>query len=211
MGVLSKKLGLRFLLFSSVYCGLCFKWDANVIYSAWLDALRENWALQGTANEKGRATREQHVPVGEKEIPQCGLWGDWRVNNMGKVVSLGECGFLPCGLESGTKALKTVERAVKIAFPCGWEKNIHNSIVFPLGKTDPSRHLNVHLLPFYIATPAKSLHCHFGCRVPEDFWLSKWPWHISHNCAGRVAWKVQSSHGTNLTKSKFLKICNDNK
>lgn len=51
VGVLSKTLGLRFLLFSSVYCGLCFKWDANVIYSAWLDALRENWALQGTANE----------------------------------------------------------------------------------------------------------------------------------------------------------------
>lgn len=25
----------------------CFKWDANVIYSAWRDAVRENWTLQG--------------------------------------------------------------------------------------------------------------------------------------------------------------------
>lgn len=50
VGVLSKKLGLRFLLFFSVYCGLCFKWDANVIYSAWHDAVRENWTLQGNAN-----------------------------------------------------------------------------------------------------------------------------------------------------------------
>lgn len=45
VGVLSKKLGLWFLLFFSVYCGLCFKWDANVIYSAWHDAVRENWTL----------------------------------------------------------------------------------------------------------------------------------------------------------------------
>lgn len=45
VGVLSKKLGLWFLLFFSVYCGLGFKWDANVIYSAWHDAVREDWTL----------------------------------------------------------------------------------------------------------------------------------------------------------------------
>lgn len=50
VGVLSKKLGLWFLLFFSVYCGLGFKWDANVIYSAWHDAVREDWTLQGNAN-----------------------------------------------------------------------------------------------------------------------------------------------------------------
>lgn len=33
-GSFVKKLGVRSLLFFSVYCGLCFKWDANVIYSA---------------------------------------------------------------------------------------------------------------------------------------------------------------------------------
>lgn len=47
---LSKNLGLWFLLFFSVYCGLSFRWDANMIYSAWHDAVRENWTLQGNAN-----------------------------------------------------------------------------------------------------------------------------------------------------------------
>lgn len=46
----SKNLGLWFLLFFSVYCGLSFRWGANTIYSAWHDAVRENWTLQGNAN-----------------------------------------------------------------------------------------------------------------------------------------------------------------
>ena len=46
----SKNLGLWFLLFFSVCCGLSFRWDANMIYSAWHDAVRENWTLQGNAN-----------------------------------------------------------------------------------------------------------------------------------------------------------------
>lgn len=56
VGVLSENLGVWFLLFSCVCCGLHFKWDTNVIYSAWHDAVRENWSFPGNANmskEKG--------------------------------------------------------------------------------------------------------------------------------------------------------------
>lgn len=49
-GSFVKKLGVRFLLFFSVYCGLCLKWDANVIYSARQEAGSEDWALRGHAD-----------------------------------------------------------------------------------------------------------------------------------------------------------------
>lgn len=54
VGVLSQKLAWRFLLFFSVSCGLGFKWDANVVYSAWLDAVREHWTLQGKCKQAGK-------------------------------------------------------------------------------------------------------------------------------------------------------------
>lgn len=48
------KLGVRFLLFFSVYCGLCSKWDANGIYSAWRGAGRGTRPSQGHADTAGR-------------------------------------------------------------------------------------------------------------------------------------------------------------
>lgn len=81
VGVLSKKLGLWFLLFFSVYCGLGFKWDANVIYSTWYDAVREDWTLQSRPAQ-GRAACEQCVLVGDEGAVQHGSCGHWGVNNM---------------------------------------------------------------------------------------------------------------------------------
>lgn len=64
VGVLSKKLGVWFLLFFCVCCGLHFKWDTNVIYSAWHDAVRENWSFPGNTNmSRRKSAREQHVPL----------------------------------------------------------------------------------------------------------------------------------------------------
>lgn len=69
-----KKLGLWFLLFFSVYCGLCFKWDANVIYSAWHDAVKRKLDFTRQCKfEQGRAAREQHVPVGGEGTIQSDL------------------------------------------------------------------------------------------------------------------------------------------
>ena len=57
----SKNVDLWFLLFFSVYCGLSFRWDANMIYSAWHDAVRENWTLQGNANLSGEGLRVSNM------------------------------------------------------------------------------------------------------------------------------------------------------
>lgn len=68
VGVLSKKLGEWFLLFLCVCCGLYFIWDTNVIYSAWHDAVRENWSFPGNANKiRRKSAREQHVPLSGEE------------------------------------------------------------------------------------------------------------------------------------------------
>lgn len=63
-GSFVKKLGVRSLLFFSVYCGLCFKWDANVIYSAWHEALSENWAFQGHADWSREGLRVSSMSLG---------------------------------------------------------------------------------------------------------------------------------------------------
>lgn len=47
-GSFVRKLGVWFLLFFSVYCGLCFKWDANVIYGARHDAVERIGLYQAT-------------------------------------------------------------------------------------------------------------------------------------------------------------------
>lgn len=88
VGVLSPKLGWRFLLFFSVSCGLCFKWDANVIYSAWLDAVRENWVLQGKCKQAGKGHVWALCSCGWQRDTPVWLMGrpesKRRVNNMWK-------------------------------------------------------------------------------------------------------------------------------
>lgn len=57
-----------FLLFFCVCCGLYFKWDTNVIYSAWHDAVRENWSFPGNTNmSRRKSAREQYVPLSGEE------------------------------------------------------------------------------------------------------------------------------------------------
>lgn len=114
-GSFVKKLGVWFLLFFSVCCGLYIKWDTNVIYSAWHYAVRKNWSFPGNTNmNRRRSAREQHVPLSLEGTIQWNSerWG--RVNNMWEVLfKKGERvnGFLPQGQKIHTIERQSSERS----------------------------------------------------------------------------------------------------
>lgn len=60
MGVLLKKLACGSFC-SPVSIVVCFKWDANVIYNAWHDAVREHGTLQGNADLSGEGLRVSNM------------------------------------------------------------------------------------------------------------------------------------------------------